>query len=156
VRDSARFIKFRCDDVGASVLLNAEPLTPLTPVKRLCILLHYSSSGLSPNFRSVSISSTCLQGSNLLSMSSSSWYSLNTVGVDSCPAAPGGSQVALILLCKLRLGDVPFSMTSKLIIVPACAFYKDCRKSYIEFEIQERDYDLSYPDAHCENKGVSI
>ena len=82
----------------------------LRPVNRLRVLAHYSSSGLSPNVGGGSVSRMCSRCSSLLSMASSSRYSLNTAGGGFVPCSPGGNQPDQSLLCKLCLGDVPLGM----------------------------------------------
>lgn len=126
---------------------------PLRPVNRLRVLPHYSSSGLSPNVGGGSVSRMCSRCSSLLSMASSSRYSLNTAGGGFVPCSPSANQPDQSFLCKLCLGDVPSSMVYE-INQCGCAFCKDCMKSYIEFEIQEGAYDISCPDAQCEKQGV--
>ncbi|XP_069701492.1 uncharacterized protein [Periplaneta americana] len=147
---------------GAAMLRSASSsrttihVEPLRPVNRLRVPPHYSSSGLSPNAAGGSTSRMCSRCSSLLSMASSSRYSLNTAGGGFVPCSPGGSQPASaeqVLLCKLCLGEVPFSKTTEIVHC-GCAFCKDCMKSYIEFEIQEGAYDISCPDAQCEKQGV--
>jgi hypothetical protein len=103
-------------------------LEPLRPVNRLRVLPHYSSSGLSPNVGGGSVSRMCSRCSSLLSMASSSRYSLNTAGGGFVPCGPGGNQPDQnFLLCKLCLGDVPSSMAYE-IIQCGCAFCKDVSK----------------------------
>jgi hypothetical protein len=102
-------------------------LEPLKPVNRLRVLPHYSSSGLSPNVGGGSVSRMCSRCSSLLSMASSSRYSLNTAGGGFVPCSPGGNQPDQSLLCKLCLGDVPSSMAYE-INQCGCAFCKDVSK----------------------------
>jgi hypothetical protein len=126
VRDSAHFVKFRCDDAEVSVLLNIEPLTP---VKRLCILLHYSSSRLSPNVGSGSVSRS------LLSRASSSWYSLNTTGGGFATCSLGWKSGPPDLALQVVPRRCPLLQHDDEINHCACAFCKHCVKSYIGFEI---------------------
>jgi hypothetical protein len=120
---------------GAAMLRSASSsrtaihVEPLRPVNRLRVPPYYSSSGLSPNAGGGSMSRMCSRCSSLLSMASSSRYSLNTAGGGFVPCSPGGSQPEQFLLCKLCLGEVPFSKTSE-IIQCGCAFCKDVSKSY--------------------------
>lgn len=100
---------------------------PLRPVNRLRVLPHYSSSGLSPNVGGGSVSRMCSRCSSLLSMASSSRYSLNTAGGGFVPCSPGGNQPDQNLLCKLCLGDVPSSMAYE-INQCGCTFCKDVSK----------------------------
>jgi hypothetical protein len=100
---------------------------PLRPVNRLRVLPHYSSSGLSPNVGGGSVSRMCSRCSSLLSMASSSRYSLNTAGGGFVPCNPGGSQPDQTLLCKLCLVDVTVSMAYE-INQCGCAFCKDVSK----------------------------
>jgi hypothetical protein len=100
-------------------------LEPLRPVNRLRVLPHYSSSGLSPNAGGGSVSRMCSRCSSLLSMASSSRYSLNTAGGGFVPCGPGVNQPdQSFLLCKLCLGDVPSSMAYE-INQCGCTFCKD-------------------------------
>ncbi|XP_066993080.1 E3 ubiquitin-protein ligase RNF144B [Anabrus simplex] len=93
----------------------------------------------------------CSRCSSLLSMASSSRYSLNTAGFVPVPS-PEPLPLPL-LLCKLCLSEVPASNTCHINHCN-CTFCKDCIKAYIEFEIQEGAYDISCPDAQCEKQGV--
>jgi len=128
-------------------------LEPLKPVNRLRVPPRYSNSGLSPNSGGGSVSRMCSRCSSLLSMASSSRYSLNSAGGGFVPCSASGSLPEQSMLCKLCLGDVPLSKTSE-IVQCGCSFCKDCMKSYVEFEIQEGAYDISCPDAQCEKQGV--
>jgi hypothetical protein len=126
----------------------------LRPIKRLRVLPHYSSSGLSLKVWGGSVSRICSRGSRLLSMASSYLYSLNTAGGGCVPCSPGRNQPDQNLLCKLCPEDVTFSTASE-INQRGCAFCIDCKKPHIEFEVQEGAYDISYPDVQCENKKLS-
>ncbi|KAJ9592769.1 hypothetical protein L9F63_015547, partial [Diploptera punctata] len=100
---------------GAAMLRSASSsrttihIEPLKPVNRLRVPPHYSSSGLSPNAGGGSTSRMCSRCSSLLSMASSSRYSLNTAGGGFVPCQPEQT-----ILCKLCLGEVPFSNTSEI------------------------------------------
>ncbi|GLH05748.1 Potential E3 ubiquitin-protein ligase ariadne-1 [Gryllus bimaculatus] len=117
---------------------------PLKPVNRLRVPPQSPLGG--------STSRMCSRCSSLLSMASSSRYSLNTTGgfVQCGTTPPGETQT---LLCKLCLVEVPVVSTCE-ILQCGCCFCKDCMKSYIEFEIQEGAYDISCPDAQCDKQGV--
>lgn len=120
---------------GAAMLRSASSsrttihVEPLRPVNRLRVPPHYSSSGLFPNAGGGSMSRMCSRCSSLLSMASSSRYSLNTAGGGFVPCSPSGSQPEQIILCKLCLGEVPFSKTTD-IVQCGCVFCTDVSKSY--------------------------
>lgn len=88
----------------------------------------------------------CSRCSSLLSLASSSRYSLNTATASFVPQQQQ-------LLCKLCLQEVPPRQSVELRHC-GCAFCLECMKSYVEFEIQEGAYDISCPDAQCEKQGV--
>jgi hypothetical protein len=115
---------------GAAMLRSASSsrttihLEPLRPVNRLRVPPHYSSSGLFPNAGGGSVNRMCSRCSSLLSMASSSRYSLNTAGGGFVPCSPGAGQQEQFVLCKLCLGEVPISKTTE-IIQCGCSFCKD-------------------------------
>jgi hypothetical protein len=119
---------------GAAMLRSASSsrttihVEPLRPVNRLRVPPHYSSSGLFPNAGGGSLSRMCSRCSSLLSMASSSRYSLNTAGDGFVPCSPGGSQPEQSMLCKLCLAEVPFTKTTE-IAQCGCAFCKDVSTS---------------------------
>jgi E3 ubiquitin-protein ligase RNF144 len=72
----------------------------------------------------------CSRCSSLLSMASSSRYSLNTAGGGFVPCNASGSLPEQNVLCKLCLGEVPVSKTSE-IVQCGCTFCKDVSKVLI-------------------------
>lgn len=103
---------------------------PLKPVNRLRVPPRYSNSGLSPNSGGGSVSRMCSRCSSLLSMASSSRYSLNSAGGGFVPCSASGSLPEQSVLCKLCLGDVPLSKTSEIVHC-GCFFCKDVSKMLI-------------------------
>ncbi|XP_046616738.1 E3 ubiquitin-protein ligase RNF144A [Neodiprion virginianus] len=100
--------------------------------------------------RPVNRSRVCSRCSSLLSLASSSRYSLaagNFVPASSQSIAAGK------LRCKLCLADVPTTDTTRIESC-GCAYCKDCMQSYTEFEINEGAYEISCPDAQCERGGI--
>ena len=126
---------------GAAMLRSASSsrttihVEPLKPVNRLRVPPHYSSSGLTPSVGGGSTSRMCSRCSSLLSMASSSRYSLNTAGGGFVPCQP-----EQMLLCKLCLGEVPFSNTSE-ILQCGCAFCQDVSTLF--------SVNLSFPPLLC-------
>ncbi|XP_012271811.1 probable E3 ubiquitin-protein ligase RNF144A [Orussus abietinus] len=98
--------------------------------------------------RPVNRSRVCSRCSSLLSLASSSRYSLAAGSF-----VPAVQQSAGRFLCKLCLSDVSISDTFKIESC-GCSYCKDCMRSYVEFEIEEGAYDISCPDAQCEDAGV--
>lgn len=121
---------------GAGMLRSASSsrttihVEPLRPVNRLRVPPHYSSLGLFPDAGGGCMSRMCSRCSSLLSMASSSRYSLNTAGGGFVPCSPGGRQSEQFILCKLCLGEVPFSKTAEILLC-GCAFCKDVSKSFL-------------------------
>ena len=105
-------------------------LEPLKPVNRLRVPPRYSNSGLYPNSGGGSASRMCSRCSSLLSMASSSRYSLNSAGGGFVPCSAGGSLPEQSILCKLCLGEVPISKTFE-IAQCGCSFCKDVSKMLI-------------------------
>ncbi|XP_046659700.1 E3 ubiquitin-protein ligase RNF144A [Homalodisca vitripennis] len=97
----------------------------------------------------VSTSKMCSRCSSILSMASSSRYSINTTGFVqvSQPDCRGA------VLCKLCLNEVPSHLTWTLQQC-SCTFCIECMRAYVEFEINEGAYEISCPDALCEKQGV--
>lgn len=115
----------KCETVVALSSLQMEPVNRLRMPSRLC--------------------SRC---SSLLSMASSSRYSIDTVTggfVQVKPASPA--------LCKLCLVELPPSSMWTLQQC-SCVFCIECMRAYVEFEINEGAYEISCPDAVCEQQGV--
>ncbi|XP_049862750.1 E3 ubiquitin-protein ligase RNF144A isoform X2 [Schistocerca gregaria] len=92
----------------------------------------------------------CSRCSSLLSLASSSRYSLNTATASFVPQPPAPAPA---LLCKLCLQEVPPRHVVQLADC-ACEYCIECMKAYLEFEIQEGAYEISCPDAQCEKQGV--
>ncbi|CAH1113308.1 unnamed protein product [Psylliodes chrysocephalus] len=91
----------------------------------------------------------CSRCSSLLTLASSSRYSLNSTTGGFVPVPPGEPP----LLCKLCLSEVP-SQNILHIQHCDCAFCLECMKIYVEFEIGQGAYDISCPDAQCPSQGV--
>ncbi|XP_011504548.1 PREDICTED: probable E3 ubiquitin-protein ligase RNF144A isoform X1 [Ceratosolen solmsi marchali] len=100
--------------------------------------------------RPVNRSRVCSRCSSLLSLASSSRYSLAAGSF--VPAATSQQQVGQ-LLCKLCLSDVSMSQTFTIENC-GCSNCKDCMRAYVEFEIEEGAYDISCPDAKCDQDGM--
>lgn len=109
-------------------------LEPLKPVNRLRVPPRYSSSGLSPNSGGGSVSRMCSRCSSLLSMASSSRYSLNTAGGGFVACSASGSPAEQNVLCKLCLGDVPLSKTYE-IAQCECYFCKDVSTMFLTVQL---------------------
>ncbi|XP_018321250.1 probable E3 ubiquitin-protein ligase RNF144A-A isoform X2 [Agrilus planipennis] len=95
-----------------------------------------------------STSRLCSRCSSLLTLASSSRYSLNV--------STGGFEPVTEktwLLCKLCLTEVPSHNIYRLKQCN-CSFCMQCMKNYVEFEIAEGAYDISCPDAQCPSQGV--
>nr|XP_022919933.1 uncharacterized protein LOC111428579 [Onthophagus taurus]XP_022919942.1 uncharacterized protein LOC111428579 [Onthophagus taurus]XP_022919950.1 uncharacterized protein LOC111428579 [Onthophagus taurus] len=108
----------------------------LRPVNRLRVSPHNSTNRL------------CSRCSSLLTLASSSRYSLNasTGGFVQVPDEPP-------ILCKLCLSEVPFKKSFGILSC-GCSFCSDCMRTYVEIEIAEGAYDISCPDAQCPLQGV--
>ncbi|XP_014222585.1 E3 ubiquitin-protein ligase RNF144A [Trichogramma pretiosum] len=100
--------------------------------------------------RPVNRSRVCSRCSSLLSLASGSRYSL--AGGSFVPAASSQQQIGR-LLCKLCLTDVISSETFSIEDC-GCSYCKDCMNAYVEFEIEEGAYDISCPDAKCDQDGM--
>uniref|UniRef100_A0A0K8STN0 E3 ubiquitin-protein ligase RNF144B n=2 Tax=Lygus hesperus TaxID=30085 RepID=A0A0K8STN0_LYGHE len=101
----------------------------------------------------------CSRCSSLLSMASSSRYSISTDGQyvqvppgGSSPTTPSPPTPQQNILCKLCLSNVPMPETWTLQC--NCSFCAECMKAYVEFEISQGAYEISCPDAMCEAQGV--
>ncbi|CAH1119765.1 unnamed protein product [Phaedon cochleariae] len=128
-------------------------IEPLRPINRLRASPHASHSRM------------CSRCSSLLTLASTSRYSLNSTTGGFVPAAstallsPPRLQAPPQLLgsppvlCKLCLADAPYGAVMR-IEECGCAFCVECMKAYVEFEIGEGSYDISCPDAHCPSQGV--
>jgi len=128
-------------------------LEPLKPVNRLRVPPRYTNSGLSPNSGGGSVSRMCSRCSSLLSMASSSRYSLNSAGGGFVPCSASGSLSEQSVLCKLCLGEVPISKTFE-IIQCGCSFCKDAffqdppagRYTAVKASIVSKNCDLTSGD----------
>lgn len=89
----------------------------------------------------------CSRCSSLLTLASSSKYSLNSIGF--IPVKDGSS----LLLCKLCLAEVPAKQAYNIQQCD-CSFCLECMTAYVEFEIAEGAYDISCPDATCPSEGI--
>ncbi|KAL0270814.1 UNVERIFIED_CONTAM: hypothetical protein PYX00_008104 [Menopon gallinae] len=120
-------------------------IEPMKPINRLRV---------PPNGFGGSNSRMCSRCSSLLSMASSSRYSINTTGSGFVPCSPASEKPPEPnMLCKLCLLEVPLSLSME-INQCGCVFCRDCMKLYVEFEIQEGAYDISCPDAQCHKQGI--
>ncbi|KAL1129305.1 hypothetical protein AAG570_013834, partial [Ranatra chinensis] len=106
------------------------PVRPIRPVNRL---------------RQSIVCSRC---SSLLSMASSSRYSINAEGNYVEVSKPQPS-----ILCKLCLSNVSQPNHWSLQHC-GCTFCTQCMSAYIEFEIGQGAYEISCPDAMCQTQGV--
>ncbi|XP_057338334.1 uncharacterized protein LOC130676240 [Microplitis mediator] len=104
--------------------------------------------------RPINKSRVCSRCSSLLSLASSSRYSL--AAGNFVPATTNQinlqqqqQQTSSQFLCKLCLVDVT---VSKIFRIEGCGcFYcRDCMKAYVEFEIEEGAYEISCPDSQCD------
>lgn len=142
----------KCETVYAlSNLLRADStlqVEPIKPINRLRV---------PPNGFPGSMSRMCSRCSSLLSMASSSRYSINTTGSGFVACSPSSitsdKTPEPILLCKLCLMEVPLSQSMEINHC-GCVFCRDCMRLYVEFEIQEGAYDISCPDAQCNKQGI--
>ncbi|XP_054286970.1 E3 ubiquitin-protein ligase RNF144A-like [Macrosteles quadrilineatus] len=92
------------------------------------------------------MSNMCSRCSSILSMASSSRYSINTTGFVNVSERSN-------VMCKLCLNEVPQHLTWTLQHC-SCTFCVECMRAYVEFEIGEGAYEISCPDALCEKQGV--
>lgn len=134
----------KCETVLAltSVLRSSSSsssIEPLQPTNRLRVSPTNGSSH----------SRMCSRCSSLLTLASSSRYSLNSTTGGFVPVSIDLPPV----LCKLCLGEVP-SRDVVHIKQCDCSFCTECMKAYVEFEIAEGAYDISCPDAQCPSQGV--
>ncbi|KAH0812594.1 hypothetical protein GEV33_010197 [Tenebrio molitor] len=114
---------------------SSSSVEPLQPVNRLRVPQE-------------STSRFCSRCSSILTLASTSRYSLNS--------STGGFIPILketLLLCKLCLAEVP-SKDACCIEDCKCSFCAECMRFYVKFEIAEGAYDISCPDAQCPSKGV--
>ncbi|XP_045462913.1 probable E3 ubiquitin-protein ligase RNF144A-A [Harmonia axyridis] len=89
----------------------------------------------------------CSRCSSLLTLASSSKYSLNScAGFVPVKDEPN-------LLCKLCLAEVP-SKDVYMIKQCNCSFCLECMTAYVKYEIAEGAYDISCPDARCPEQGI--
>lgn len=99
--------------------------------------------------RPINRSRVCSRCSSLLSLASSSRYSLAAGNF-----VPAGSQQTIgRIFCKLCLVDTSLSKTFK-IEGCGCSYCKDCMRAYVEFEIEEGAYEISCPDAQCDQGAI--
>ncbi|XP_029659491.1 probable E3 ubiquitin-protein ligase RNF144A [Formica exsecta] len=99
--------------------------------------------------RPINRSRVCSRCSSLLSLASSSRYSLAAGNF-----VPAGSQQTIgRIFCKLCLVDISLSKTFK-IEGCGCSYCKDCMRAYVEFEIEEGAYEISCPDAQCDHGAI--
>ncbi|CAG9761572.1 unnamed protein product [Ceutorhynchus assimilis] len=94
----------------------------------------------------------CSRCSSLLSLASSSRYSLDSAAGSFIRVPPTPDALPPIL-CKLCLDEVPSGSVVRIGQCD-CAFCSKCMKAYVEFEIAEGAYDISCPDAQCQFQGV--
>ncbi|KAJ8977677.1 hypothetical protein NQ317_010416, partial [Molorchus minor] len=116
---------------------SSSSIEPLQPINRLRISPHESHSRM------------CSRCSSLLTLASSSRYSLNSSTGGFIPVPPEDP----LVLCKLCLIEVP-SMAIMHIQQCDCTFCTECMRAYVEFEIAEGAYEISCPDAQCPSQGV--
>ncbi|XP_063976915.1 probable E3 ubiquitin-protein ligase RNF144A isoform X1 [Diachasmimorpha longicaudata] len=118
---------------------------PKTNLRKCETSVGLSTLALDHN-RPINRSRVCSRCSSLLSLASSSRYSLAAGSF--VPAAPSQGAVNQFL-CKICLLDVSLS---KIFRIDGCGCYycKDCMKGYIEYEIEAGAYDISCPDAQCD------
>lgn len=144
IRPTASLASIRkCETVLAltSVLRSSSSsssVEPMQPVNRLRV-------SPSPHGSTQRMCSRC---SSLLTLASSSRYSLNSSTGGFVPVQDDPP-----LLCKLCLVEVP-SKDACQIQQCNCSFCIECMKAYVEFEIAEGAYDISCPDAQCPAQGV--
>ncbi|XP_065203899.1 uncharacterized protein LOC135833990 [Planococcus citri] len=112
---------------------------PLRPVNRLRV----ASNSQQDVYTTSRMCSRC---SSLLSMASSSRYSLNSAH-DFVPV------VSPSVPCKVCLNEVPLK-DSWTLQHCECSYCVDCVRSYVEFEINQGAYSISCPDAQCEKQGI--
>ncbi|XP_028045280.1 probable E3 ubiquitin-protein ligase RNF144A [Monomorium pharaonis] len=99
--------------------------------------------------RPINRSRVCSRCSSLLSLASSSRYSLAAGNF-----VPASSQQTIgRIFCKLCLVDTSLSRTFK-IEGCGCSYCKDCMRAYVEFEIEEGAYEISCPDAQCDHGAI--
>ncbi|KAL0132968.1 hypothetical protein PUN28_000592 [Cardiocondyla obscurior] len=99
--------------------------------------------------RPINRSRVCSRCSSLLSLASSSRYSLAAGNF-----VPASSQQTIgRIFCKLCLVDTSLSKTFK-IDGCGCSYCKDCMRAYVEFEIEEGAYEISCPDAQCDQGAI--
>ncbi|KAG5898064.1 hypothetical protein JTB14_001770 [Gonioctena quinquepunctata] len=118
---------------------SSSSIEPLQPINRLRVSPHASHSRM------------CSRCSSLLTLASSSRYSLNSIAGGFVQVPPDDPP----LLCKLCLAEVP-SRNVVRIQQCECAFCIECMQAYVQFEINEGAYDISCPDAQCPTQGVLI
>ncbi|XP_018567780.1 E3 ubiquitin-protein ligase RNF144A [Anoplophora glabripennis] len=116
---------------------SSSSIEPLQPINRLRKSPHGSHSRM------------CSRCSSLLTLASSSRYSLNSSTGGFVPVPPEDPPV----LCKLCLAEVPSNNVMRILQCD-CAFCTECMKAYVEFEISEGAYEISCPDAQCPSQGV--
>ncbi|XP_014467474.1 PREDICTED: probable E3 ubiquitin-protein ligase RNF144A [Dinoponera quadriceps] len=100
--------------------------------------------------RPINRSRVCSRCSSLLSLASSSRYSL--AAGNFVPAATSQQTIGRIF-CKLCLVDTTLSKSFKIERC-GCSYCKDCMRAYVEFEIEEGAYEISCPDAQCDQGAV--
>ncbi|KAI4470702.1 rbr family ring finger and ibr domain-containing [Holotrichia oblita] len=121
---------------SSSTASSAGSMEPLQPFNRLRTSPPSSQSRI------------CSRCSSLLTLASSSRYSLNTNtgGFVQVPDEPP-------LLCKLCLSEVPWKKSFSILHC-GCSFCSECMRTYVEFEIAAGAYDISCPDTQCPSQGV--
>ncbi|XP_043478767.1 probable E3 ubiquitin-protein ligase RNF144A-B [Leptopilina heterotoma] len=108
--------------------------------------------------RPINRSRVCSRCSSLLSLASSSRYSLAAgnfvpASVTAATTTTASQQTVGRLFCKLCLNEVPLNKTFTIEDC-GCSYCKECMSAYLEFEIEEGAYEISCPDAKCEHEGI--
>ncbi|XP_065161605.1 probable E3 ubiquitin-protein ligase RNF144A-A [Atheta coriaria] len=149
VRSAASLASLRkCETVLAltGVLRTSSSSSDLEPIRPVNRLRESTLEG--------SHSRICSRCSSLLSLASTSRYSLDAAGGGFVQVTKEDDETRTIL-CKLCLVEVPFKHAIRLQQCN-CSFCSECMKSYVEFEIAEGAYDISCPDAQCPAQGVLV
>ncbi|KAI5694846.1 hypothetical protein M8J75_006603 [Diaphorina citri] len=130
---------------SSSSELQSPSIEPLKPTNRLRV--PSTSDNLGPN-------RMCSRCSSLLSMASSSKYSVSSVHGFVPVAAPRVEVTPSgVVLCKVCLLEVP-DKESWTLSDCHCSYCLECVLQYVEFEIGQGAYQISCPDAACERQGL--